>query len=208
MSGNKSTEKTFNHSNVFTRFVPEKAVAYCTKLYEYFGFEFKIKKSRQTKLGDYRFDRHSGKHTITVNNDLNPFSFLVTYIHEVAHLVTFKEHGRKVSPHGNEWKENFIKVMKPILNEDIFPSNVFLALQNYFRNPKASSCSDPVLYNVLRQFDEPTGTIPLSQIPIGEMFTFNDKTYLKLEKKRTRSVCQEVNSKRKYLISEIAPVTK
>ncbi|MFY0601553.1 MAG: SprT-like domain-containing protein [Cyclobacteriaceae bacterium] len=194
--------------NIFERFVPEKAATYCNRLYDYFGFEFKIKKSRQTKLGDYRFDRQTGKHTITINNDLNRYSFLVTYIHEVAHLVTFKEHGRKVSPHGAEWKANFIKAMQPVLNEEVFPKTVFLALQNYFKNPKASSCSDPVLFNVLRQFDAESDTLPLSKVPIGEVFQFNGKSYLKLEKKRTRSVCQEVDSKRRYLISEVAPVTK
>lgn len=193
-------------SQVFSRFVPPTAVDYCTKLYNYFGFEFKIKKSRQTKFGDYRFSHETGKHTITINNDLNPFAFLVTYIHEVAHLVTFKEHGRKVSPHGQEWKTNFTKAMQPILNEEVFPPNVLLALKNYFKNPKASSCSDPVLYNVLRQFDEPGDQIPLSKITPGATFTFNGKTYRKLEKKRTRSVCLELKSGRKYLISEIAPV--
>lgn len=194
------------HIQVFERFIPEKAVGYCSKLYDFFGFEFKIKKSRLTKMGDYRFDRQTGRHTITINNDLNPYAFLVTYIHEVAHLVTFKEHGRKVSPHGEEWKINFTKVMKPVLNEEIFPPNVYLALTNYFKNPKASSCSDPVLYNVLRQFDEPTGTVPLSKIPLGQSFIFNEKTYRKLEKKRSRSVCVELKSNRKYLIAEIAPV--
>lgn len=195
-------------ANVFHRFVPAEAVTYCHKLYEYFGFEFKIKKSRQTKLGDYRYDRKTKKHTITINNDLNPYAFLVTYIHEVAHLVTFDEHGRKASPHGIEWKTSFIKVMKPILNEAVFPENVLLALQNYFKNPKASSCSDPHLYNVLRQFDAPSAFVPLSKIKIGETFTFNEKAYLKLEKKRTRSLCEQVENKRKYLIAEIAPVIK
>ena len=198
--------KPNSHQQVFERFVPAKAVAYCSKLYDYFGFEFKIKKSRQTKLGDYRFERASGKHTITINNDLNPYAFLVTYIHEVAHLVTFKEHGRKVNPHGAEWKESFKKAMEPVLNAEVFPPNVLLALKNYFKNPKASSCSDPVLYNVLRQFDPPGNTIPLSKISIGQTFIFNGKTYVKLEKKRTRSVCQEMETKRKYLISEIASV--
>lgn len=201
-------DNSYLSESIFERFVPEKAIKYCAKLYDYFGFEFKIKKSRQTKLGDYRYDRKADKHTITINNDLNPFSFLVTYIHEVAHLVTFKEHGRKVSPHGTEWKNNFRKAMSPVLNEEVFPQNVYLALSNYFKNPKASSCSDPVLYNVLRQFDQPTSSIPLSKIAIGKLFIFQGKTYLKLEKKRTRSLCEETVSKRKYLISEIASVEK
>ncbi len=198
--------KNPKYVNVFERFVPAEAVAYCHKLWDYFGFEFQIKKSRQTKFGDYRYDHREGKHTITINNDLNPYAFLVTYIHEVAHLATFKEYGRKVSPHGEEWKQTFRKAMTPILNESVFPSNVLLALTNYFKDPKASSCSDPVLFNVLRKFDEPSDLTPLSKVPVGTSFTFNSKTYRKLEKRRTRSVCMEVTSQRKYLIAEIASV--
>ena len=198
-SGNK-------YLNVFERFVPEPAAAYCLKLYEYFGFEFKIKKSRQTKLGDYRYSPQTKKHTITINNDLNPYAFLVTYLHEVAHLVTFDEHGRKAAPHGTEWKNNFKRVAQPVLNQQVFPETVFIALQNYFKNPKAASCSDPVLYNILRQFDGPTDLIPLSQIKVGDIFDFQGKEFQKLEKKRTRSVCLEVKTNRRYLISEIARV--
>tara|TARA_Y100000310_G_scaffold345640_1_gene467616 strand:- start:2158 stop:2763 length:606 start_codon:yes stop_codon:yes gene_type:complete len=192
--------------DVFKRFVPIQAVDYCVKLIDYFGFEFKIKKNRQTKLGDYRYSHQTKKHTITINNDLNPYAFLVTYLHEVAHLVTFDEHGRKAAPHGTEWKNNFKRVAKPVLNEEVFPPPVLLALTNYFKNPKAASCSDPVLYNILRQFDEPTDEIPLSKVSIGELFKFQGSSYLKLEKKRTRSVCQEVDSKKRYLIAEIARV--
>lgn len=198
--------RAVNSAEIFKRFVPPESVAYCVKLWDYFGFEFKIKKSRQTKLGDYRYSPNLKKHTITINNDLNPYSFLVTYLHEVAHLVTFNEHGRKAAPHGVEWKSTFKRVAKPVLNDKVFPPQVLLALINYFKNPKAASCSDPVLYNILRQFDEPTDLIPLSKIIVGNRFDFQGKEYLKLEKKRSRSVCQEVVSKRKYLISEIARV--
>ena len=197
-----------NPEDIFKRFVPEHAVAYCVRLYTYFGFEFKIKKSRQTKLGDYRYSPQTKKHTITINNDLNPYAFLVTYLHEVAHLVTFDDHGRRAAPHGLEWKQNFKKVAQPVLHGEVFPQPVLIALTNYFKNPKAASCSDPVLYNILRQFDGPSELIALSQVGNGEVFDFQGKHYLKLEKKRTRSVCQEVKTKRKYLISEIARVKK
>ena len=60
---------------VFEKFVPSVAVNYCDNLYNQLGFEFKIKKSRRTKLGDFRFDPKSGKSTITINNDLNPYAF-------------------------------------------------------------------------------------------------------------------------------------
>lgn len=191
---------------VFVRFVPPTAVSYCNKLYERLGFEFKIKKARQTKMGDYRFDPFTGKHTITINNDLNQFAFLVTYLHEVAHLVAFQKYGRKIQPHGKEWKQTFKEVAQPLLSENVFPKNVLGALKRYFKNPKASSCSDPVLYQILKQFDHPSDAILLREIQIGQHFIFNKKEFVKLEKKRTRAVCRQLVTHRKYLISEIAEV--
>ncbi|WP_436517367.1 SprT-like domain-containing protein [Ekhidna sp. To15] len=191
---------------VFQKFVPVSSVDYCVKLYQRLGFEFKIKKARQTKLGDYRFNPKSNRHTITVNNDLNPYAFLVTYLHEVGHLVAFKKYGRRIQPHGKEWKQCFKEVSEPMLTNLVFHSSVLDALKRYFKNPKASSCSDPVLYQILKRFDEPSSKILLKDIKIGKAFIFNNKTYVKLEKKRTRSVCQEVTSGRKYLISDLAEV--
>ncbi|MEQ9465813.1 MAG: SprT-like domain-containing protein [Ekhidna sp.] len=191
---------------VFQRFVPSPAVSYCNKLYEQLGFEFKIKKARQTKLGDYRFHPQSGRHTITINNDLNPYAFLVTYLHEVAHLVAFKQYGRRIQPHGKEWKQCFQQVSQPMLIAEIFDLRVLAALKKYFQNPKASSCSDPILYQLLKQFDDPSDKILLKDIPVGQPFEFNKKTFVKLEKKRTRSLCQEVQTKRKYMISDLAEV--
>lgn len=192
---------------VFQKFVPEPSVGYCVKLYQRLGFEFKIKKARQTKLGDYRYNPKTNKHTITVNNDLNPYAFLVTYLHEVGHLIAFKKYGRRIQPHGKEWKLCFKEVSEPMLTDEVFHSSVLLALKKYFRNPKASSCSDPILYQILKQFDAPSDKILLKDISIGQSFHFNNKNYVKLESKRTRSVCQETKSHRKYLISDLAEVT-
>ncbi|MEQ8629405.1 SprT-like domain-containing protein [Ekhidna sp.] len=191
---------------VFEKFVPLNSVSYCVKLYEKLGFEFKIKKARQTKLGDYRYNPKSERHTITVNNDLNPFAFLVTYLHEVAHLMAFKQYGRRIQPHGKEWKNCFKQVASPMLNADVFHPNVLNALNQYFKNPRASSCSDPVLYQILKQFDEPNDKILLKDVQVGVSFLFNNKAFVKLEKKRTRAVCLEIETKKKYMISEVAEV--
>ncbi len=191
---------------VFERFVPPKSVIYCDKLYKNLGFEFKIKKARLTKLGDYRYHPKTNKHTITINNDLNPYAFLVTYLHEVAHLIAFKQHGRTIQPHGKQWKESFKEVSKPLLTTDIFPEKVLGALLRYFKNPKASSCSDPVLYEILKQFDSESTSLLLKEISVGKAFIFNKKAFMKLEKKRTRAVCKELKTGRKYMISELAEV--
>lgn len=194
-------------TEVFARFVPENAVAYCDKLYQKLNFEFKIKKARQTKMGDYRFHFGTGKQTITINNDLNPYAFLVTYLHEVAHLVAFNQYGRKIQPHGREWKACFKEISQPVLTDAIFPKSVLTALIKYFKNPKASSCSDPILFQILKQFDSGDSKTLLKDIEVGQLFLFNNKEFIKLEKKRTRAVCKEILTNRKYYISEIAEVT-
>lgn len=193
---------------VFERFVPLTAVHYCIELYEAHRFEFKIKRSRRTKLGDYRYDPKNGKQTITINNDLNPYAFLITYLHEVAHYIAFNKYGRKIAPHGTEWKRAFQKVAAPMLTDQVFPPAVLTALNRYFKNPKASSCADPELYQVLKQFDNKGDTTLLKDIAIGYSFQFNGRTFVKLETKRTRSLCQEHASGRKYMISDLAEVTK
>lgn len=195
-------------AKVFARFVPSQAVTYCVELYSKLNFEFKIKRSRQSKLGDFRYDPSIRKYTITVNNDLNPFAFLITYLHEVAHLVTYNEFGRKVDPHGAEWKANFRRVCKPVLTEEIFPSNVLQSLSRYLENPKASSCADPILFQVLKQYDNPNGMVLLKSLQPGDHFTFRNKTYRYESKRRTRMMCRELESGRNYLINQIAEVKK
>ncbi len=193
-------------NQVFGKFVPPASVDYCNQLYETLGFEFKITKSRRTKLGDFRIEPGSKKSTITVNNDLNPFAFLVTYLHEVAHLITYHDFSNRVAPHGKEWKQEFAKIAQPMLTTEVFPQSVLQSLNNYFKKPKASSCSDPILYEALRKFDRPTDKISLKDIQNNKPFIFNKKRFIRLEKKRTRWVCEEIETKKKYLISSLAEV--
>lgn len=193
---------------VFQKFVPPNAVTYCNQLYRKLNFEFKVKRPRQTKFGDYRFDLRTGKKVISINNNLNPYAFLITYLHEIAHLVAFEKYGRKIKPHGREWKEVFVMLAKPMMSENVFPKPVLNALENYFKNPKATSCSDPDLYQVLKRFDGDKDIPLLKDIAINETFQFNGRLFLKLEKKRTRSLCQEVGTDKRYYIAEIAEVIK
>lgn len=193
---------------IFGRFVPKAAVGYCLKLRDYYGFEFKIKPGRKTKLGDYRFCPFSSKHVITVNNDLNPYYFLFTYLHEVAHMATFEIYRRRAAPHGPEWKENFKKIAGPVLNQNVFPPDILGELLHYFKDPKAACCSAPALHNLLTKHDGPTDLVPLDSIPNGEIFLLDNAVYRKIEKKRTRDLCQALGTGKKYYIPEIAQVKK
>jgi len=196
-------KERFEH--MLTKHVPAEAVAYCVSLWISHPFNFKLKRKRNSKLGDYRYNPKDKSHTITLNQDLNKYSFLVTYLHEVAHLLTYIEFGRKVRPHGPEWKSNFKRLSIPVLNDNVFPSPVLRTLAKYLKNPKASSCADPALYKSLAQFDD-NPKLFLSDIEVGQPFTLGKRVFLKEKLRRTRYVCQEVSTGRKYLISKMAQV--
>lgn len=188
--------------------VPEAALTYCVSLHKKYLFELKITKKRVTKAGDYRFDPKLRSHTISVNNNLNKYAFLITYVHEVAHRVVMDIYGRSVKPHGIEWKTHFQQLMLPVLNPDIFPDDVLRALSNYLRNPKASSYSDIRLSNSLRNYDSRNNEseLSLNDIQEGHKFEFNKRIFEKILTKRTRVLCIEVKSGRRYLIPALAMV--
>lgn len=204
--------KKTNPKDIFFRYFPAASVDYCFDLWHKHQFYFKIPQKRATKLGDYRYDPRTKLHTITVNADLNAFSFLVTYLHEVAHLLVQKKYGSKVDPHGIEWKNEFVSVAKPMLNTQVFPSVVLTALKQYFQNPKASSCSDHNLQRALQWFDDnstsdDSPSMPyLSDLQVGKRFRFRDRDFIKEETRRTRILCKEIASGKKYLISALAKV--
>ena len=66
--------------------VPATALAYCIDLWKASPFELKVTRARQTKVGDFTSRNTRANPRITLNNDLNPYLFLMTYVHEVAHL--------------------------------------------------------------------------------------------------------------------------
>ena len=194
--------------NLLSKHIPNQALIHCLELWREYPFQFKTSSKRSTKLGDYRYYPKERSHTITVNNDLNPYSFLVTYIHEVAHRVTFEQHGKKVRPHGSEWKLTFKHLMLPLLNTSVFPEDILKPLAAYLKNPSATTHANIPLLNALRQYDaqhqESLNT--LAEVAIGEKFIFQKRTFEKLQTKRTRVVCREVISNRNYLISVVAEV--
>jgi len=192
---------------ILEKHVPANAVHYCLDLWSVLPFHFKVTRKRSSKLGDYRYDRRNRSHTITVNYDLNPYSFLITYVHEYAHLLTTERNGRNVQAHGSEWKSNFRELMLPVMTDLIFPPAVLSPLKKHMKKPKASTYADNALLLALRQFDNNDhGLVPLSLLQEGDVFEFNRNMYTKLNARRTRILCQQSSTKKKYLISKAALV--
>jgi SprT protein len=183
-------------------FLPQKSydtVSYWLKKY---NCTLSIKKPRTTKLGDYRF--HKNKHYISINNNLNPYSFLLTLTHEIAHMVVAENYSPRVLPHGIEWKNEFKKLMIGFI--PIFPIKIQQCLAKHLKNPKSSSSSDYELVKALREYDK-NPTLTISDIPNGsKFFTPNGKMYLKEKKIKTRFQCKSLNNNRTYLFNPLAEV--
>jgi hypothetical protein len=187
--------------NLLQQHLPALSWPYCFALWQNNPFDLKLTRSRQSKVGDFTSRRHIDHPRITLNKDLNPYLFLVTYIHEVAHLHAFLKFGNKVDPHGEEWKFAFKHLMAPMLRKDIFPEEILHQLARHMVNPKASSFADAELTKALRSFDQNADQYTaLSDIPEGSIFRFQGKFFKKGKLKRTRVMCNEVNSKRNYLV--------
>lgn len=195
------------NSDILKKYLPEQSVTIIAQWIVEYDFKLKIKRERSTRLGDYTSPHNGLNHTITVNHNLNKFSFLITLVHEVAHLITYNQYKNSVAPHGREWKKSFQILMEPFLNTEIFPLEIFAALRNYMQNPAATSCTDTRLLRVLKLHDESTGLLFLERIPSDSLFVYNgSKLFKKGETVRKRIKCVEVKSGTVYLFNPLAEV--
>lgn len=193
-------------TDVLSRYLPEHAVAPLFELIKLYGVHLKIVNDRVTRHGDYHRDA-SGYHRITVNASLNQYRFLITLVHEIAHLAAFEKFGRNIKPHGDEWKLTFQRLMVPFIRPEIFPGHLLPLLARHFRNPKASSDTDATLSLALKQFDEKTDKNYIFEVPYGAMFRIhNGKIFKKGAQRIKRFECQEVSTGRVYLFNPNAEV--
>lgn len=194
---------------IISKYVPVSSIDYCVGIWKDQPFSFKVARQRRSKVGDYRYNKLTHNHEITVNGNLNPYAFLITYLHEAAHLIQFRRYGHNRPPHGREWKNIFRELIRPVMTERVFPAELLEQLARHMKNPKASSHSDPELSKHLRRYDlDRSGEIYLEDLGEGDKFILNGRSYTKLKKRRTRSICMDERSGRKYLISELAQVMK
>lgn len=165
-----------------------------------------ITRDRKTKAGDYRHPYGKVGHRISVNGSLNRYAFLITLVHEIAHLVNWEKHKNRVNPHGKEWKQAFKDEMQQYLNSDVFPPDILAELKRHMKQPLSATVRDIDLMRVLRSYDESTDYILLEEIPEGAAFTLGKHQYIKGNKLRKRYRCEQMGTKRTYLISAIAEV--
>ncbi|HRH65220.1 MAG TPA: sprT domain-containing protein [Bacteroidia bacterium] len=200
-------------SAVLSKYLPPASVEECTSWVIRKNIHLKITRGRSSKFGDYQPLGPGKGHRITVNHDLNKYAFLITFVHEVAHLHCFEKFHRRHEPHGVEWKNEFRLLLLPFVSGGMFPDDVRGALSKYLHNPSASSCTDHDLMRALKKHDtlKLQPVIHLEELPEKTVFRIHqsrsDLTFLKGQRRRTRYQCLELKTKRIYFVNALTEVT-
>ena len=167
-----------------------------------------IAKERKSILGDYRHRTYEKNHRISVNGNLNVYAFLITLLHEIAHLLQFEQYGNRVASHGKEWKNIFGQLLAQFIQNKIFPQDIEQALLRSLSNPSASSCADEVLLRTLKNYDAtPSHLIMVESVPENAFFkTHDNRIFQKGQRLRKRYKCVEIKTGRLYLFSPVYEV--
>lgn len=174
-----------------------------------FKVHLTITKKRRSVLGDYRHAFGGKNHRITVNGDLNPYEFLITLLHELAHLLTFEQYKNRVEAHGAEWKYCYSTLLQHFVHMGVFPEDIQEALRVSIMNPAATANGETALLLVLRKYNrkQKTGYAPIAEIPEGQIFqTENGRVFMKGALRRKRYECVEMKSGLRYSFSAVTEV--
>lgn len=193
---------------VLAEYMPPNALSPCAELIMYYRLHLHIEVERKGRYGDYT--PHSGKGSrISINYNLSPYEFLITFVHELAHHTAWQKYGNHHEPHGVEWKDEFKRCMRPFLEMDIFPYDLKAILAKHMQNPKYSHSADVKLLQTLRKYDaRKVNTLTLSQVPDGVVFRMkSDPTPMRrINKLRTYIACESLDGKWKYKVHAMVEV--
>ena len=185
-------------------FLPEPSLQKINDWINELDVQIKITNPRRTKLGDFKVVKNTL--FVSINNDLNPYSFLITLTHELAHAFVYVKYKRGVLPHGLQWKDTFKSMMLNFLNPVIFPNDVLKVLSEHLKQPKASTFTDMNLAAILKKYDHKK-VLTISDIKHGSIFlTSNGKIFKKGKQLRKRYRCIESISNKVYLFHPLAEV--
>ncbi|MCL6523890.1 MAG: SprT-like domain-containing protein [Thermoflavifilum sp.] len=198
------------HLHTLAHYLPDGSFHRVLVYLEKYKVHLTITLPRQTVLGDYRHpDDYSG-HRITVNGNLNRYEFLLTLLHELAHLMVFVQYGNRVEIHGREWQQMYAHLLREFIAMGIFPNDIQQVLQQYVHRPAATRAGERALARVLRKYSvRPSNKIFVEELEEGAYFTTEDGLiYQRGPKIRTRYRCMQLKTGREYLFHGLYEVKK
>ncbi len=188
-----------------SRYVPEGTEKLCAFWLKAGKIQLKVATPRKSKLGDFRSAHQGRPHRISVNNNLEPLQFLITFTHEVAHAHNWDRYGTRVKPHGAEWKKAYGRLLQDIIALNVLDAKTADILYKHSRNPKASSVRDSHLQNLL----PPAAGLRLNDLAPGSTFkTPSGRVFRSIHKLRKYWLCEECSSGHHYRVLGTVSVNK
>jgi hypothetical protein len=190
-------------------YLPEGTFEPVVQLINLYKVHLTVTKERKSVLGDYRHAGLGSNHKISVNGNLNKFEFLITLLHEIAHLLCFEQHKNRVEAHGKEWKNIYSVLLASFIHLGIFPADIQKSLQKTLLNPAATANGETALLLVLRKYDpiKKQGHAFIAHLPEGTLFeSQKGRIFRRGKKRRIRIECVEVATGQVYSFSALTEV--
>jgi hypothetical protein len=195
--------------HVLSTYLPEGAFEPVIQLINHYKVHLTVTRERKSVLGDYRHAVLGTNHKITVNGNLNKYEFLITLLHELAHLLCFEQFRNRVEAHGKEWKAIYGQLLAQFIQLEIFPEDIRKSLQKTLQSPAATANGETALLLVLRRYNpvQKEGVIVLAHLKDGELFMeTKGRTFRKIKLRRKRIECIEIATGNVYLFSALTEV--
>ena len=191
--------------SVLEQFLPENALPYLKIWFGSYPCHLKITKNRNSKLGDYR-KLPDKSHQITVNGTLEPQLFFFVLTHELAHLIAFEKYGRRISPHGAEWKQTFREMLLESLT--VYTEDLRPIILKFSKSPKANFMASPDLVKYFHRPEEDDEQTFIENLKKGELFEYKKEIFVIEETTKKRYLCRNLKSGLKYKVNTLARVRK
>jgi hypothetical protein len=195
--------------HALANYLPDGAFEPVVQLIHQYKVHLTVTRERKSVLGDYRHPFLGSNHKITVNGNLNKYEFLITLLHELAHLLCFEQYRNRVEAHGKEWKNIYGSLLKAFIDLDFFPEDIRKSLKKTLLNPAATANGETALLLVLRRYNpvQKAGVVVLAHLADGTLFKeIKGRTFRKIKLRRKRIECVEIATGNIYLFSALSEV--
>lgn len=190
-------------------YLPDGAFEPVVSLINQYKVHLTVSKARKSVLGDYRHASIGANHKISVNGNLNKYEFLLTLLHELAHLLCFEQYRNRVEAHGKEWKNIYSVLLVQFVQMNIFPTDIQKSLKKTILNPAATANGETTLLLVLRKYDpvKKEGHAFVAHLAEGDIFeSLQGRIFRRGKKRRIRIECVEVATGHIYSFSALTEV--
>jgi hypothetical protein len=190
-------------------YLPDGAFEPVVQLIHQYKVHLTVTKARKSVLGDYRHAGLGANHKISVNGNLNKYEFLISLLHELAHLLCFEQYKNRVEAHGKEWKQIYSDLLAAFIRLGLFPQDIQKSLQKTLLNPAATANGETALLLVLRNYDavKKEGHAFVAHLQEGTLFeSFKGRIFRRGKKRRIRIECVELATGHVYSFSALTEV--